>query len=68
MHMLAEENLTQEADTEGWDELGDVYAFRYLPENGRPEDGLQVHAIMCHSFPPTCATFAPTGCGVVPQL
>lgn len=38
----ADEKLTQEADTEGWDELCDVFAFRYLPESGRPEDGLQV--------------------------
>lgn len=43
----AEENLTQEVDTDGWDELGDVFAFRYLPEDGRPEDALQVRSASC---------------------
>lgn len=55
-HVLAEEKLTQEVDTDGWDDLGDVYAFRYLPEGGAPEDGLQVHATSCSSFPPLLHT------------
>lgn len=40
--LLAEEKLTEEVNTNGWDAMGDVFAFRYLPEDGRPEDGLQV--------------------------
>jgi hypothetical protein len=52
VHALAEEKLTQEVDTDGWDDLGDVFAFRYLPEDGAPEDGLQVHVAMWSSFLP----------------
>ena len=54
-HVHADEKLTQEVDTDGWDDLGDVYAFRYLPEDGAPEDGLQVHAANVLQLPATAA-------------
>jgi len=40
--MLADEELTEEVDPDGWDELGEVFAFRYLPGDGRKEGALQV--------------------------
>eukprot|EP00208_Stichococcus_sp_RCC1054_P002386 CAMPEP_0206140716 /NCGR_PEP_ID=MMETSP1473-20131121/10420_1 /ASSEMBLY_ACC=CAM_ASM_001109 /TAXON_ID=1461547 /ORGANISM="Stichococcus sp, Strain RCC1054" /LENGTH=203 /DNA_ID=CAMNT_0053534969 /DNA_START=65 /DNA_END=673 /DNA_ORIENTATION=+ len=37
-----DEELTEEVDTDGWNDQGDHFAFRYLPENGNVKDGLQV--------------------------
>lgn len=34
--------LTEEVETQGWDDLQDHFAFRYIPESGNTQDALQV--------------------------
>lgn len=46
----ADEELTEEVDTDGWNDQGDHFAFRYLPENGNVKDGLQVSLILLENL------------------